>query len=465
MAALLGLRRYALHIATVLALGLVLAAAGWSAANEREAAIDDLSHEQAVLATAVAAVFEHRLADRASRESGTEPPPRGPLTDVEAIELLGGARRLEDRGELMVLVARPGERGFLTTDARVIPSMRLHAAAEARASTVTLPRDEAVSFGLPPRRAVAGIATVSPTEVAGERPRGRWTVVVMASTARVRSREDHEERRLAVTVFVAAAVVTAFGALARRRQRAALEIERRTAIAIVEGEKDAALARAEKMAALAALSTGIAHEVGTPLSVIVGRVEQVLARVPDDERARQALGIVVEQVERIQRIVRGCLALARGEAPLLVRASPEKLAERAVDLVRHRFDKADVVLVIRADADLPEVSCDPSLFEQALVNVLLNACHASPPGSEVVLSVSPAGRHALFAVEDEGSGISPDVAEQATEPFFSTRREQGGSGLGLTIAREIVTHHGGELTIGRREDRSGTRATLTVLIA
>lgn len=454
---LLVLRRYTLHVATVLALGIVLAASVWSADDEREAAIEDLSHEQAVLAKAVAAVFEHRLEDRAARERAP-----GPLTDAEIVDLLGGARRLEDRGELMVLVARPGERSFLTTSGRVVPSPRLQEGAEANAGTVTLPREEAVAFGLPDRRAVAGVATVV-RSTAGPAV-GRWSLAVMASTARVRAREEHEERRVAVTMLVAVAVVAAFGTLSRRRQRAALELEQRGAVEALEREKESALARADKMAALAALSTGIAHELGTPLSIIVGRVEQVVSRAGEDERTKQALGIVVEQVERIQRIVRGCLALARGDAPLLVRTSPAALATRAADLVRHRFDKAEVRLVTDAPADLPDVSCEPSLFEQALVNVLLNACHASPPGAEVRLSLTPSGRHVTFAVEDEGSGIPAEVAQRATEPFFSTRRDQGGSGLGLTIAREIVAHHGGELTIAKRSER-GTRATLTVLVA
>ena len=97
----------------------------------------------------------------------------------------------------------------------------------------------------------------------------------------MRDRQIFEERRLGVTVAVVTLVVAAFGVIARRRQVSKLELERRIVVSTLERKNEAALAKADKMAALAALSTGIAHEVGTPLGVIVGRVEQAMARVPE----------------------------------------------------------------------------------------------------------------------------------------------------------------------------------------
>jgi signal transduction histidine kinase len=338
----------------------------------------------------------------------------------------------------------------------VIPSARVRAAIDGTASAVVIPRDEAPTFGLPRRKAVAGVARVA------ARGRGPWGIVVLASAERIRDRQELDDWRLGLTVVVATGVVAAFGGIARRRMRRALDLERAVVVSAAMREREAALAKADKMATMAALSTGIAHELGTPLSVIVGRVEQVLARVPADERSSAALRIVLEQVERIQRIVRGSLALARGEAPHLTPTAPSLVARRAVDLVRHRFDKADVELVSDVDEGLSLIACDPSLFEQALVNVLLNACEATPKDGRVSLQVRAEEGKILFVVEDDGSGIPDSVAERASEPFFSTKRAQGGSGLGLTIAREIVTHHAGELRVGRRDGQRGTRATIAI---
>jgi len=278
----------------------------------------------------------------------------------------------------------------------------------------------------------------------------------------MRNREQHEAWRLGLTVVVVTALVATFGGLAQRRQRKQLELQRQVAISALQTEREALLAKADKMAALAALSTGIAHELGTPLGVIVGRVEQTLAGAGQNERVTAPLAIVLEQVSRIQAIVRGCLALARGDAPHLVKSSPASIAKHAIELVRHRFNNAEVGLTWDVDADLPAIACEPSLFEQALVNVLLNACQATPTGGAVRLHVAQARERVLFVVDDDGIGIAEDVAQRATEPFFSTKREEGGSGLGLTIAREIITHHAGTLTLARRDDGHGTRAVISV---
>lgn len=439
-----------LLVATLVSIGVVFTVAIWSVTRDREASLADFSSRQALLATAVGADFEHRLAAQAAAV-GSE---SIPLTDALVSQLLAGAKRLERPRDLIVLVARPNASGFLSTDGRIIPSSRLRAAIDAGSSTVVVPRDEAAVFGLPRRIAIAGLAPVS------GHGRTDWSIVVLASAERLRDRQILEERRLAVTVAVVTLVVAAFGFIARRQQRNELELERRIAVSSLEREREAALAKADKMAALAALSTGIAHEVGTPLGVIVGRVEQVIERV-NDERTVGALEVVLEQVDRIRRIVRGCLALARGDAPHLVATPPKELADRAADLVRHRFDNAGVVLECEIDAELPPVACEPALFEQALVNVLLNACEATPRGRVVRLTVSRLERDVLFVIDDQGAGISEETARRATEPFFSTRHHQGGSGLGLTIAREIVSHHAGKLTLAARP-RHGTRATIAI---
>jgi signal transduction histidine kinase len=84
------------------------------------------------------------------------------------------------------------------------------------------------------------------------------------------------------------------------------------------------------------------------------------------------------------------------------------------------------------------------------------------PGDAGGRRVSASSGRVLFVVDDDGAGIPDDVAQRATEPFFSTKREEGGSGLGLTIAREIVSHHSGTLTLAKRDGARGTRATIAV---
>src|SRR5262249_28651325 len=128
-----------LDISMLASIGLVFAIAAWSVTREREASLADFSGHQALLATAVAADFEQRLAARDANDAGTSPL----LTDDRVLELLSGAKRLERSRELLVLVARPNASGFLTTDKRIIPSSRLRAAIDGGERTLVVPRDEA----------------------------------------------------------------------------------------------------------------------------------------------------------------------------------------------------------------------------------------------------------------------------------------------------------------------------------
>jgi len=447
--------RWWLELCMLAALGAIFAAAAWSSSVERNAALADISHEHAELATLVSADFEHRL-QAAKDAAASSREPEEWLTDEAVLGLLNGARRLEDRGEFLVLVSRPGQAGFLTTDGRLIASAQLRAAVESGARTTKLARDDAPAFGLPRRMAVAGLSRV---ELGAHRS---WGLVVLASAERMRNREQHEAWRLGITILVVALLVAGFGALTRRRQVRELQLEQEVAVSTLQRERETLLAKADKMAALAALSTGIAHELGTPLGVMMGRIEQALERIEDRVRVEANLGILLEQIARIRAIVRGCLALARGDAPHLVPTPPRAIARRAVELVLHRFRAASVELDCHVAEDLPDVACESALFEQALVNVLLNACQATPRAGKVSLRVSAAGARVTFAVDDDGVGISDEVLQHATEPFFSTKRDEGGSGLGLTIAREIVNHHAGVLRLTRRVDGPGTHAIIEV---
>ncbi|MGE5182417.1 MAG: sensor histidine kinase, partial [Acidobacteriota bacterium] len=133
----------------------------------------------------------------------------------------------------------------------------------------------------------------------------------------------------------------------------------------------------------------------------------------------------------------------------------------AAELVAHRFARARVELAVAAGDELPAVRCEPLLFKHALVNLLLNACDASPAGATVHLDVRAEGGEVVFAVTDDGDGIAPADAARAIEPFFTTKPAGKGTGLGLAIAREIASSHRGSLAIAPRDPR-GTRAQISV---
>ncbi|HEX7665289.1 MAG TPA: HAMP domain-containing sensor histidine kinase, partial [Polyangiaceae bacterium] len=410
----------------------------WDMNREAAAALDDFAHEQTTLAQSIAASL-------------------GPAADETSTDF-AGLRAIEQPQIREVLLLPKNQADFHSTNgARVEAPFLLDAIVDGAAS-LRLTREQAGDLKLHKRMALAGFAPLDPAH-----PRA-GTVVVVASAERERDRQRRAVWRLLSSVGVAGFLVFAFGGMALRRQRERLELEHTLAIATLQEERDKKLALLDKAATMGALATGIAHEVSTPLGVIVGRAEQLQAKA-SEEKEKKAVAVILEQAERISRIVRGLLGLARGDSPHLERVAAASLAVKAQELVRHRFEKGQVSLDVDIAGGLPSVACEPRLFEQAIVNLLLNACDACPPGGHVRFSVAKGDDGKIaFTVVDDGEGISKEAAERATEAFFTTKAGASGTGLGLAIASEIVKHHNGSIAIAPRpaSEGHGTVARIAV---
>jgi signal transduction histidine kinase len=350
-----------------------------------------------------------------------------------------------------VLFRGPGQQWLTTSDGRTLRSPAVEAGLSNNIDWLRLSRAEAAALELPARTAMVGFTQF-------ETVAGRWGIAVVASAERERDRELLAQWRLVLSVIVASGLVVAFGGLALGNQRKQMLLAKELAVTAVQSERDERLVRADKLATMGALATGIAHEVSTPLGVILGRAEQLLARANGDERSRRAAQAIAEQAERISGIVRGFLALARGDSPDTQQVDPSALADVAVDLVDHRFAKAGVHLTTSFGAGLPLVACEPRLMEQVLVNLLLNACDACEPGGRVELCLVAEGQRVAFVVTDDGIGISAAAAARILDPFFTTKPIGQGSGLGLAITSELVKHHRGSLSVAARSGHRGTRA-------
>jgi two-component system, NtrC family, sensor kinase len=434
------------------AIALVTGLAWWDEQREADAALRDLETEQTVVASTLAASLRAHLAvlERAGARR-VDP-------DVLVRDLLDPDERIERAGELTVLLAAPDDASLRTTTGLRLDSPPLRDALARGLSAQRLSRPEAAQIGLPARTAMAGLAHVDAGAL------GRWGVVVVASAARERDREKRALWRLVLGVLVASGLVLAFGGLALRKQRKELDLARELAMARVQRAGDEALARAARIATMGTFAMGVAHEVSTPLGVIVGRSEQLLGRVQGDERAVRGAQIILQQADRIQTIIRRFLDMARGGPPSLERADPGEVARAAAASVEHRFAQADVSLTVDIPSATPLVQCDRALLEHAIVNLLLNACEACRPGEHVDLGVRSDAERVSFVVTDDGAGITSENAARAKEPFFTTKGPDKGSGLGLAIATEIAHSHLGELGIAPRDGR-GTRATIEIPIA
>jgi two-component system NtrC family sensor kinase len=226
------------------------------------------------------------------------------------------------------------------------------------------------------------------------------------------------------------------------------------------------LVEAQRLATAGQLAGSMAHEFNNLLTMIIGRAEQALKH-GDPARREQALRKTIELGERAGEIVRSLLAYATGRQTesRLVRA--DALLDAAVALVAWHLPKQRIELVRRYETDA-RVRVVPVRMEHVLLNLLLNALRAMESGGTLTVAAAPsdAPGYVALSVSDTGHGIAPEHLERIFEPFFTTARTDengraGGTGLGLSVARDLMRQAGGEIRVA---SRPGEGATFTVVL-
>jgi PAS domain S-box-containing protein len=233
------------------------------------------------------------------------------------------------------------------------------------------------------------------------------------------------------------------------------------------------LAEVTKMHSVGALAAGIVHEVKNPLAALAMGLDYLSAGPRDGAAFDSVLKSMRGALENANGVVRGLLDHCR---PGRLERSPLSLnvpVERALLLVRYQVMKRRVTATTRLAPDLPPISADRTRLEQVLINIFSNALHATPAGGELSIqtrahqwesasegSMRTGERVVSAIVEDTGPGIPAEQLSQVYKPFFTTKAPGEGTGLGLTVARNIVELHGGVIRIANRPE-GGVRVTLT----
>ncbi len=212
--------------------------------------------------------------------------------------------------------------------------------------------------------------------------------------------------------------------------------------------------------ALEGIAARLAHEVKNPLAAIKGLSTHV-ARNATDEKVKERLTIVASEAQRLQEIVEGFLSFSRGLDDLSIGPTkPYDIAHELSLLLETRAADAGVILEVRGSREL-SLNADDKKLRQALLNLVLNAMQASTPGTTVSLEIakSCADGAAVIRVMDRGAGMGPEILDRIRKPYYTTK--EGGSGLGIAVARGIIEQHGGSL---RFESTTGRGTTATVVL-
>ena len=228
----------------------------------------------------------------------------------------------------------------------------------------------------------------------------------------------------------------------------ALAVERARLGARVRGVQ----VEAETNELRAALFSSVTHDLRTPLASIKAGVTSLLTgTVHDPEQQRELLTTVLEETDRLNRVVGNLMDLARVRAGALVPAREATDVEEVVLAVVARMQPqlSTVVVRLQIRPDLPEVFVDPVQLDQILTNIIENAALHSPVGGEVMVSAASYRETVEIRVADQGPGIAPEDRERVFEAFYrgGAEPERSGTGLGLAIAQAIVLAHGGRIWI------------------
>ncbi|MCG8602147.1 MAG: ATP-binding protein, partial [Verrucomicrobiales bacterium] len=238
------------------------------------------------------------------------------------------------------------------------------------------------------------------------------------------------------------------------------------------------LIQAEKLESIGRLAAGVAHEVKNPLALLLLGVDYLSGGIePGDENVEKILNQMREAVDRADRIVRGLVDFSSQRALTREPVKLQNVMDDVLLLVKHELTRSNTTVSLSIPDDLPHVFLDLSKFEQVLINLIINAVHAMENTRKAKLEIRArceslddvvknegarkyevfrsGDRVVILEIVDNGSGIDKKDASRLFDPFFTTKATGVGTGLGLSVVRQIVKLHGGEITIRNRQLHRG----------
>jgi signal transduction histidine kinase len=207
--------------------------------------------------------------------------------------------------------------------------------------------------------------------------------------------------------------------------------------------------QAAKLAAMGELAASIAHELNNPLATVGLRVEMLLGAMPPNAPQRRALEVIEREVERMGQLVGNLLQFTRRGQQHVSTLDVREEVECTLELIHYHLRNRHIAVVCRFAPDIPALQADRQQLRQLFLNLFTNASDAMPQGGTLTLRVraDPTGQQIEIAISDTGTGIAAEDLPRVMEPFFTTKPEGRGTGLGLPICRRIVQEHQGTLHI------------------
>ncbi len=218
-----------------------------------------------------------------------------------------------------------------------------------------------------------------------------------------------------------------------------------------------ALARSQRLASIGSLAAGVAHEIRNPLSSIKGFATYFRDKHHDTPEDQEVSAIMIQEVDRLNRVVSQLLEFAKPVAILKQPISISDVIHNTIKLIEKHPKEQKIEIKTHISSDIPVISADKDKINQVFLNLLLNSVEAITTGGSIDISVFSDQEHLVVQIADTGTGISETDLSQIFNPYFTTK--QTGTGLGLAIVHNILEAHDGEIRV---ENKTGGGTLVTI---
>ena len=230
-------------------------------------------------------------------------------------------------------------------------------------------------------------------------------------------------------------------------------------------EQQEQLIRAEKLTSLGQMAASIAHEVNNPLSGVLVYTQLLAKKIATDSISKEVtldyLSKMTAELTRSAKLIRSLLDFARQSPPTFREVNLNDVVNQAFELVSHSPELKHIQVLKELDSSLPQLMADFDHLLQVCTNLILNAIQAMPQGGKLALRTSIDNGQPKLEVQDTGCGISPENMHKLFTPFFTTKGEIKGVGLGLAVAYGIIERHQGRIEVQSKE---GEGTTFTIYL-
>lgn len=218
----------------------------------------------------------------------------------------------------------------------------------------------------------------------------------------------------------------------------------------------AQIMRTAKLVAVGNLATALVHEINNPLNGIMSCLNILKSKALTNREREKYLDLANEGLLRIQTITKRLLGLSRDRPLSLKPTDINQLVEKTLFFIDYRLKESGITLQRHFGDGLPQVMIDQEAILQVLINLLVNAIESMSPGGTLTINTSSNARWIKISITDTGEGIPPENLDRIFTPFFSTKQDKGGTGMGLAISLNIIEQHHGEIEIQSQVNKGST---------